>query len=167
MRSPWALLLIASSTVACVGEKDAQKVVEAIWQGGPRPDSMPVMLNAELPFRYPLSLWTTRVQGNVVLRIHIDSIGLVAPESTSVVESSGYPPLDSAAVKGSEELRFRPAVLRGRPMALSIQLPVFFRHPEAAPLPGDSVLKRSSAASPRADSGAVTPPPPTSPPARP
>ncbi len=144
MRSLHTLPLIALLSLACVDEKEAQRAVDAIWQGGPRPDSMPVMLNRELPFRYPLSLWTTRVQGNVILRIHIDSAGVVVPDSTIVVESSGFQPLDSAAVKGSEELRFRPALLRGRPMALSIQLPVFFRHPEAAPLPGDSVLRRDS-----------------------
>jgi protein TonB len=140
-----SLLLFSFALVACVDEKDAQKAVEAIWQGGPRPDSMPVMLNTDLPFRYPLSLWSTRVQGNVVLRIHIDSTGAVRPESTIVVQSSGYTPLDSAAVTGSEELRFRPAKLRGKPLALSIQLPVFFRHPEASPLPGDTILKRDSA----------------------
>jgi protein TonB len=137
-------ILLPFAFLGCVDEKDAQKAVEAIWQGGPRPDSLPVMLNSELPFRYPLSLWSTRVQGNVVLRIHIDTTGAVRPESTIVIQSSGYTPLDSAAVTGSEELRFRPAKLRGKPMALSIQLPVFFRHPEASPLPGDTILKRDA-----------------------
>ena len=82
-------LLGLAFLIGCVDEKGAQRAVEAIWQGGPRPDSMPVMLNTELPFRYPLSLWSTRVQGNVVLRIHIDSTGTVRPESTIVIESSG------------------------------------------------------------------------------
>ncbi len=136
-------LLVA--TLGCMDEKDAQKAVEAIWQGGPKPDSMPVMLNRELPFRYPLELWNTRVQGNVVLRIHIDSIGNVVDDSTRVVQSSGYPSLDSAAVKGSQELLFRPALLRGKPMALSIQLPVYFRHPDATPLPGDTILEKEPA----------------------
>jgi protein TonB len=138
------LTALLVSTLGCMDENDAQKAVEAIWQGGPRPDSMPVMLNRELPFRYPLELWNTKVQGNVVLRIHIDSIGNVVDDSTRVVQSSGYPSLDSAAVRGSQELLFRPALLRGKPLALSIQLPVYFRHPDAAPLPGDTILRRDS-----------------------
>jgi periplasmic protein TonB len=160
MRRFSLLLLVPVTLLACIDEEGAQKAVDAIWQGGPKPDSMPVMTNRELPFRYPLSLWATRVQGNVVLRIHIDSTGLVRPESTIVVESSGYPPLDSAAVTGSEQLRFRPALLRGQPMALSIQLPVYFRHPEASPLPGDTVLKHDSArAAPDSGPGGRVPSP--------
>jgi TonB family protein len=106
------------------------------------PDALPVMLNREPPFRYPAPLYAQKVQGNVTLRIFIDRDGRVRPESTRVEESSGYTSLDSSAVTGSQELRFRPARLRGEPMAVSILFPVFFRHPEASPLPGDTVLKR-------------------------
>jgi protein TonB len=102
---------------------------------------MPVMLNKELPFRYPPALYAGKVQGNVTLRIHIDSTGAVWPESTIVVESSGYPALDSAAVKGSQQLRFEPAKLRGKPLGISILLPIFFRHPKGRPLPGDTILQ--------------------------
>jgi protein TonB len=99
------------------------------------------MVNPEPPFRYPVDLYARKVQGNTTLRIFIDTAGAVRPESTRVVESSGYPALDSAAVAGSRELRFRPARLRGAPMAVPILFPVYFRHPDAAPLPGDSVLQ--------------------------
>lgn len=121
----------------CVTQDSAQKSIEALT-GGPRPDSLPTMLNEELPFRYPLELYERKVQGNVTLRIYIDTLGRIAPESTSVAESSGYPGLDSAAVSGSPELRFAPAKKADRPMAVSILLPVHFRHPEAPALPGDS-----------------------------
>jgi TonB family protein len=107
-----------------------------------RPDELPVMLNKEPPFRYPAPLYAQKVQGNVTLRIFIDRDGRVRPESTRVKESSGYASLDSSAVTGSQDLRFRPAKLSGEPMPVSILFPVFFRHPEAAPLPGDTVLKR-------------------------
>ena len=106
------------------------------------PDDLPVMLNAEPPFRYPVSLYARRVQGNVTLRIFVDRDGRVLPESTRVVESSGYTSLDSAAVIGSQDLRFAPAKHGAEPMAVSILFPVFFRHPQASPLPGDTVLKR-------------------------
>ena len=63
--------------------------------------------------------------------------------SMKVLQSSGYPGLDSAAVKGSLQLRFRPARTRGIPVGVSINLPVYFRHPGEPPLPGDSVLHRA------------------------
>lgn len=107
---------------------------------GPRPEVMPVVMNDDLPFRYPTALFAQQVQGNVTLRIFIDADGQVIMDSTRVVETSGYTALDSAAVKGSGELKFVPAKRRGEPMAVSILFPVYFRHPEAAPLPGDTVL---------------------------
>ncbi|MFI5242601.1 MAG: energy transducer TonB [Gemmatimonadales bacterium] len=133
-----ALVLAAS---ACLNQEQAQKAIEAVQADGAKPDIMPVMLNHELPFRYPPALYERRVQGNVTLHIHIDSAGVVWPESTSVVESSGYPGLDSSAVAGSRELRFEPAKTKGRPVSVSLKLPVYFRHPKAKPLAGDTILQ--------------------------
>jgi protein TonB len=110
---------------------------------GPRPDVLPVMLNKDLPFKYPPSLYAKKVQANVTLRVYIDKEGQIVPESTHVAESSGFPPLDSAAVRGSGELRFIPAKTRGQAVPVSILFPVYFRHPEAPPLPGDTVLKKA------------------------
>lgn len=110
--------------------------------GADRPDERPVMVNAELPFRYPAALYARKVQGNVMLRLFVDRDGRILPDSTRVEESSGYSALDSAAVTGSRDLYFIPAKLDGEPMAVSVLFPVYFRHPEAAPLPGDTVLAR-------------------------
>ncbi|HYC52927.1 MAG TPA: energy transducer TonB [Gemmatimonadaceae bacterium] len=110
--------------------------------GAERPDEPPVMVNAEMPFRYPPTLYARRVQGNVMLRLFVDTDGRVLSDSTRVEESSGYPALDSAAMTGSQELYFIPAKLRGEPLAVSVLFPVYFRHPEAAPLPGDTILAR-------------------------
>ena len=135
-----ATLIIAGS--GCIDKDTAQKAIESVQESaGVRPDSMPVMLNDKSPFLYPMSLYKQGVQANVTLRIRIDSAGAVAPESTAVVESSGYPALDSAAVSGSQSLRFKPALLHGQPMSISILLPVFFRRPDMPPLPGDTVLR--------------------------
>lgn len=145
-----ALLAVASG--GCIDRDTAQKAIQAVQaDGGVTPDQMPVMLNRELPFRYPPALYASKVQGNVTLHIHIDTAGYVWPESTQVVESSGYSGFDSAAVKGSQELRFRPAMLHGKAIAVSIMLPVYFRHPQGRPLPGDTILKRQtpSASRPR------------------
>jgi TonB family protein len=116
---------------------------------GRQPDVPPVMLNKELPFRYPPALYAQKVQGNVTLRIYIDRDGSIVADSTRVAETSGFNALDSAAMKGSRDLRFEPAKTQNVPVPVSILLPVFFRHPDAPPLAGDSIIKRDSAAAPR------------------
>ena len=86
--------------------------------------------------------------GNVTLRLYVDHAGQVTPDSTRIEESSGYAGLDSAAVKGSQDLRFAPARLRGEPLGVSILFPVYFRHPDAHALPGDTILQRMKHATP-------------------
>jgi len=107
-----------------------------------RPDVLPTMLNKDLPFRYPPALYAEKVQGNVSLRLFVDTNGTVVDDSTRIVESSNVAMLDSAAVQGSRDLRFVPAKLRGTPMAVSIIFPVYFRHPEAPPPASDTILHK-------------------------
>jgi protein TonB len=111
---------------------------------GKQPDLAPVMLNKELPFRYPPALYAQKVQGNVTLRIFIDREGAIVSDSTRIAETSGFTALDSAAMKGSRDLKFEPAKTQGQPVPVSILLPVFFRHPDAPPLAGDSIIPRDS-----------------------
>jgi protein TonB len=110
----------------------------------PQPDERPVMVNTELPFHYPGALYAGKLQGNVTLRLFVDANGQTVPESTKAEERSGYAAFDSAAVAGARDLRFVPAKLRGEPMGMTILFPVYFRHPEAPALPGDSALRKSS-----------------------
>ncbi len=119
---------------------------------GRQPDIAPVMLNNELPFRYPPALYAQRVQGNVTLRIYINGNGDIVADSTRVAETSGFNALDSAAMKGSRELRFEPAKTQGQPVPVSILLPVYFRHPDAPPLAGDSIIQRNAGLVSKADS---------------
>src|SRR6266403_2091157 len=113
---------------------------------GRQPDVAPVMLNKELPFRYPPALYAQKVQGNVTLRIFIDREGAIVADSTRIAETSGFTALDSAAMKGSRELKFEPAKTQGVAVPVSILLPVYFRHPDAPPLAGDSIIKRDMTA---------------------
>lgn len=136
-RSKYAILTCLTITIGCGGSKDTG----GFQTVGRQPDVAPQMLNKELPFRYPPALFAQKVQGNVTLRIYIDRTGQIIPDSTRVAETSGYAALDSAAVKGSRELKFEPAKTQGQPVPVSILLPVFFRYPGAPPLPGDSILK--------------------------
>ena len=137
------MLIAVLAALACKGDQP-----EGFSGVGPRPDELPQMLNKELPFRYPPSLYAKKVQANVTLRVYIDKEGQIVADSTHVAESSGYAALDSAAVRGSTELRFIPAKTRGQAVPVSILFPVYFRHPEAPPLPGDTILKKT-------DSGAA------------
>ncbi len=129
-----ACLLVACSQS---GTKGPERRVEL-----PQPDERPLMVNSELPFHYPGSLYAQKRQGNVTLRLFVDANGQALPESTKVVEPSGYAAFDSAALMGARDLRFVPAKLRGEPMGMTILFPVYFRHPEAPPLPGDSAIKK-------------------------
>ena len=145
MRSgSWRLLMLLL-TVA-TGCKKGEGSGLPFQTVGRQPDIAPVMLNKELPFRYPPALYAQKVQGNVTLRIFIDSNGSIVPDSTRIAETSGFTALDSAAMKGSRELKFEPAKTRGQPVAVSILLPVYFRHPDAPPLAGDSIIKRDATA---------------------
>jgi len=110
-----------------------------------KPDALPGILNKDLPFRYPPALYAEKAQGDVTLRLYIDTTGSVVNDSTHVAESSKVAAFDSAAIKGARELRFTPAKLHGAPIAVSILFPVFFRHPEAAPPPGDTMFKKKPA----------------------
>jgi periplasmic protein TonB len=156
MKRKWSLLVVAVIVAGC--KKSGDGGTSSFQTVGRPPDLAPVMLNKDLPFRYPPVLFAQKVQGNVTLRIFIDRTGQVIPESTHVAETSGYSALDSAAVKGSRDLRFTPAKTQDQPVPVSILLPIFFRYPGAPPLPGDTVLKRAPFASstpPLVDSSAA------------
>src|SRR5829696_8400277 len=143
MKSALVVVALVLSTAACRKDADSSEAFAGV---GPRPDVLPVMLNKDLPFRYPPSLYSKKVQANVILRVFIDKEGQIVPESTHVAETSGFPSMDSAAVRGSGDLRFIPAKTRGAPVPVSLLFPVYFRHPEAAPLPGDTILKKADTA---------------------
>jgi protein TonB len=129
-------LLIVAALVACGDQGEHARPVVA-----GRPDEPPVMVNPQPPFHYPAALYARRVQGNVTLRLFVDADGRAVSDSTRVAETSGHPSLDSAAIDGARSLRFVPAKKGGDPVAAEVLFPVFFRHPEAAPLPGDSILQ--------------------------
>ena len=138
-----ALVAAAMWLTACVDDETTKKIAKGFQRPANQPDEYPVMVNKEPPFRYPAALYARKVQGDVWLRLFVDRDGNVTADSTRVETSSGYASLDSAAIKGSQELRFVPAKLHGEPIAVSVLFPVFFRHPDAPPLPGDTILKNT------------------------
>jgi len=87
----------------------------------------PVAINPVSPVRYPPALLAQGIEGRVLLRLYVDSAGNLIPDSTRIAESSGYPALDSAALVGSSELRFSPALHQGQAIPAPFLQPVQFR----------------------------------------
>lgn len=115
-RAGFAALAAVAAVVACR---------EAPGEGA----SDPTLLSRELPFVYPPALYAAGVEGDVGLRLFVDSLGLVVQESTSVAEPSTHAEFDSAAVAGAPYLEFRPAVAGGERVGRTVVLPVKFRLP--------------------------------------
>lgn len=101
-------------------------------------DTLPQLATNVVPFRYPLELYERGIEGDVTLRLYVDSVGAVVAESVRVAESSGFPKLDSAALAGAPALVFRPAVLGGRRVPLTVLFPVKFRLPAGGRAPADT-----------------------------
>lgn len=124
-------VLLAFGVLACGGSGPAPSA------GSAPAEEPPVAVNADPAVQYPPDLYDRRVEGDVVLRLFVDSSGRLSPESTRVSESSGFAALDSAAVRGASRLRYAPARRHGLPVATAFLQTVEFRHPGggAAPAP--------------------------------
>lgn len=125
----WSVVLAGALAAACSGTGGAEG--DAAGNPYTPPDvEPPVAVNAESPIQYPAALYARQVEGVVVLRLFVDSVGKLVPESTRVAETSNHPALDSAARAGAATLRFAPARRRGVPVATVFLQPVEFRYPE-------------------------------------
>jgi len=128
------LICVALALAACVTQDDAKKAIDALSEAkSTMPDQLPVMQNQKVPFHYPDALVASGARDSVILRIFIDSLGAVRPESTRLERPSHYPALDTAALVGARDLVFTPARRQGHPMPVSIKLPVEFNPPPPLP----------------------------------
>jgi TonB family protein len=84
----------------------------------------PTPLYGEVPVEYPLELWDADVEGETTLRVRVTEMGMV--DSVEVIESSGFPAFDSAAVRGALQLRYSPATRNGRRVSVWAKVPVQF-----------------------------------------
>lgn len=107
--TPLAALALAPLLVGCGGEQQIEQ---------------PTPLYGEVPIEYPLELWDQDVEGSTLLKVRVTDTGGV--DSVVVVESSGHPAFDAAAIEGARELRFRPARKKGRRIEVWARVPVHF-----------------------------------------
>jgi TonB family protein len=126
-----ALTLLAALLAGCRSRPDATMTLPADPPSAVanRDDEPPVIVNANSPVVYPERFVQEGIEGTVILRLFVDSAGVLVRDSTRVAESSGYPTLDSAALAGVPALRFAPARSRGTPIATAFLQPVHFRNP--------------------------------------
>jgi len=98
-----------------------------VTAGSPRPGTvdrpMPELLDNPPP-EYPLSAIERRVEGTVLLRVHVGRAGAVA--RVEIVRSSGHRVLDGEAVRAVRHWRFVPATRGGTPIVTAVLLPVRF-----------------------------------------
>jgi TonB family protein len=126
-----------TATSACHGDDDGSFRINtsAPVAATSDADQPPVAINPVSPVEYPVPLLEQGIEGRVILRLFADSLGGLVADSTRVSESSGYPALDSAAVRGARALRFSPALRRGRPVGGAFLQPIHFRNPRSLSAP--------------------------------
>lgn len=73
---------------------------------------------------YPSQAKRLKQEGVVVLALFINERGGL--DNIEVVQSSGFPLLDEAAIAAERRSRFRPAYLRDRPVACRATVPYRF-----------------------------------------
>ncbi len=127
MRASCVLLLASMLLAACQSDESPGQPGEQVRGFEP-----PVASNPEPPVEYPVELFERQVEGVALLRLFVTETGTIVPESTRIEESSGYPALDSAALRSVDLLRFAPARRDGSPIATAFIQPVHFRHPDLA-----------------------------------
>jgi len=112
-------------------------LIAAVGCGGEGEIQQPTPLFAEVPIEYPLHMWDQDMEGETVLRVRVNDLGVV--DSVEVIESSGFASFDSAAVAGARDLRFSPATRDGKRITVWAEVPVHFSkrpRPDGQGLPG-------------------------------
>ena len=125
MRAGWLLFITPLALMSCRSEESPGRLGQQARGFEP-----PVATNSESPVEYPTHLFEQQVEGVVLLRLYVTASGTLVPDSTRIEESSGFPELDSAALRSADQLQFAPARRDGIPVATTFVQPVHFRHPE-------------------------------------
>jgi len=149
-----SMVLVACVLTACRG--GSQQSGSQPSQAAPPESEAAVALNPDMPIAYPPAQFDRKVEGDVTLRLFVDSTGKLIPESTRVAEPSGYAALDSAALAGSAALRFAPAKRHGVAVATAFLQPVEFRQV--------GTTRTGTATLPQTPTPTPTPPPAAAPP---
>jgi TonB family protein len=94
----------------------------------------PEIISTDSPFRYPVAMWDEGVEGETLVMVRVTEAGRV--DSVYVLQSSGQPALDSAAIHGARDLRFSPGRREEKRVAMWAKVPVRFLLSDPAPQTG-------------------------------
>ncbi len=108
-RAVWCALL-SSALWGCAGDREIRQPTPLDGDG--------------TRIEYPLELWDQGIEGETLLRVRVTDTGRV--DSVEVVQSSGFPAFDSAAIRGAVGMRFEPARKGNRRIEVWAQVPVHF-----------------------------------------
>jgi TonB family protein len=125
----WRILAVGAVCVSlanCGGENPISWLFAK-----PQPLELPTLITVDLPFRYPPGLYLEKIEGDVTLKLFIDSLGTVVRDSITVTEAAKYSLFDSAAVEGAPRLAFHPAKRGERRVSMAVLFPVKFRMPSS------------------------------------
>jgi TonB family protein len=89
------------------------------------------LVSGQASIPYPPDLYSRRLEGEVMLYLVVDSIGLVVPDSTRIEKSSGQAAFDAAALEAAPGLRFTPAHRGAAAVSAPIRVPVRFALPDS------------------------------------
>lgn len=118
------VMTLACLATACTGTDDRKSAAHI-------PAPTEVMAVQTPPPLYPTDIACTGGEGTSTLRVVVGPAGRVS--DVRVVNSSGFAPLDQAAMDAVEGWQFRAATRAGQPVAATIQVPVTFRLPAELP----------------------------------
>jgi protein TonB len=100
---------VAALGLGCSGDQTVEK---------------PEPLYGQVSVEYPVELWDQDVEGETLLKVRVTDLGRV--DSIEVMQSSGQPAFDSAAIAGARDLRFTPARKNGKRIEVWAQVPIHF-----------------------------------------
>lgn len=115
--------LIPSHRLKESGSSPSADVPETGFAQGALVDSRSGWGNA--PPVYPTLARKNGWEGDVLLRVRVSGRG--AAQGIEVLQSSGYPMLDDAAMTAVARWRFLPAMRRRKPVDSLVEIPVRFR----------------------------------------
>jgi protein TonB len=90
-----------------------------------------VPIEGQDPIPYPAELFSSGVEGEVMLYLVVDSTGAVIRDSTRIESSSGQSAFDAAALQAAPTLRFTPARRGDTAITAPIKVPIRFTLPDS------------------------------------
>ncbi len=128
---------VVTWVVATAGCVDTPRAVGGLQLGvNDAPLRAPIRIDSGQRFQFPEGAWQEGLEGTTVLKLLISREGTV--DSTIVLESSGHPSLDSAAMSQASALQFEPAAQGGEPVQVWGRLPVIFPPADEMELDADT-----------------------------